>query len=54
MKNYFLCEKHEHFVLKKLNFYLFRKIWAAGKHRNYKKEFPNYPKGRTPIVPFLC
>ncbi|KAI6183988.1 Very-long-chain enoyl-CoA reductase [Aphelenchoides bicaudatus] len=30
------------------------KIWAAGKHRNYKKEFPNYPKGRTPIVPFLC
>jgi very-long-chain enoyl-CoA reductase len=30
------------------------KIWAAGKHRNYKKEFPNYPKNRTPIVPFLC
>jgi len=29
-------------------------IWAKGKHRNYKKEFPNYPKGRTPIVPFLC
>uniref|UniRef100_A0A7E4UZ15 very-long-chain enoyl-CoA reductase n=1 Tax=Panagrellus redivivus TaxID=6233 RepID=A0A7E4UZ15_PANRE len=30
------------------------KIWADGKHRNYKREFPNYPKNRTPIVPFLC
>jgi len=28
-------------------------IWALGKHRNYKKEFPNYPKGRTSIIPFL-
>lgn len=28
-------------------------IWALGKHRNYKKEFPNYPKGRKAIVPFL-
>jgi len=30
------------------------KIWAAGKHRAYKKEFTNYPKGRTPIIPFIC
>ncbi|KAI1719965.1 3-oxo-5-alpha-steroid 4-dehydrogenase domain-containing protein [Ditylenchus destructor] len=30
------------------------KVWAAGKHRNYKKEFPNYPKSRMPIIPFLC
>ncbi|KAI6242746.1 Very-long-chain enoyl-CoA reductase [Aphelenchoides fujianensis] len=30
------------------------KIWAAGKHRNYKKEFPDYPKGRMPIIPFVC
>lgn len=30
------------------------KIWADGKHRNYKKEFTNYPKNRKPIVPFLC
>ena len=28
-------------------------VWALGKHRNYKKEFPNYPKGRKAIVPFL-
>ncbi|CAD5211432.1 unnamed protein product [Bursaphelenchus okinawaensis] len=30
------------------------KIWADGKHRLYKKEFSDYPKGRKPIVPFLC
>lgn len=30
------------------------KIWANGKHRNYKKEFEKYPKGRTPIIPFVC
>jgi very-long-chain enoyl-CoA reductase len=30
------------------------KIWADGKHRNYKKEFSNYPKTRKPIIPFLC
>lgn len=30
------------------------KIWADGKHRNYKKEFSNYPKGRKSIIPFLC
>lgn len=28
-------------------------IWALGKHRNYKKEFPNYPKGRKSIIPFV-
>lgn len=28
-------------------------LWAFGKHRNYKKEFPNYPKGRKAIIPFL-
>ncbi|CAH1775030.1 unnamed protein product [Owenia fusiformis] len=28
-------------------------IWAMGKHRNYKKEFENYPRGRKPIIPFL-
>ncbi|KAG6440468.1 probable very-long-chain enoyl-CoA reductase art-1 [Manduca sexta] len=28
-------------------------VWALGKHRNYKKEFPNYPKGRKAILPFV-
>ncbi|XP_015910218.1 probable very-long-chain enoyl-CoA reductase art-1 [Parasteatoda tepidariorum] len=28
-------------------------VWALGKHRNYKKEFPNYPRGRKAIIPFL-
>jgi len=28
-------------------------VWAKGKHRNYKKEFSNYPKGRKTIVPLL-
>lgn len=28
-------------------------IWALGKHRNYKKEFSNYPKGRKSIIPFI-
>lgn len=27
--------------------------WALGKHRRYKKEFPDYPKNRTAIIPFL-
>lgn len=27
-------------------------VWALGKHKNYKKEFPNYPK-RKAILPFL-
>nr|XP_018917837.1 PREDICTED: probable very-long-chain enoyl-CoA reductase art-1 [Bemisia tabaci] len=28
-------------------------IWALGKHRNYKKEFSNYPKQRKSIIPFV-
>jgi len=28
-------------------------VWAKGKHRRYKSEFKNYPRGRTAIVPFL-
>ncbi|KAJ8976970.1 hypothetical protein NQ317_018060 [Molorchus minor] len=28
-------------------------LWALGKHRNYKKEFPDYPKQRKAIIPFL-
>ncbi|XP_049879796.1 probable very-long-chain enoyl-CoA reductase art-1 [Pectinophora gossypiella] len=28
-------------------------VWAIGKHRNYKKEFPDYPKGRKAIIPFI-
>ncbi|CAB0003511.1 unnamed protein product [Nesidiocoris tenuis] len=28
-------------------------VWALGKHRNYKKEFPDYPKGRKAIIPFI-
>lgn len=28
-------------------------VWALGKHRNYKKEFPSYPKNRKAIVPFI-
>ncbi|PRD32482.1 UNVERIFIED_CONTAM: art-1 [Trichonephila clavipes] len=28
-------------------------VWAQGKHRNYKKEFSNYPKGRKAIIPFI-
>ncbi|ETN63833.1 synaptic glycoprotein sc2 [Anopheles darlingi] len=28
-------------------------VWALGKHRNYKKEFKDYPKGRKAIIPFL-
>jgi len=27
--------------------------WAIKKHRNYKKEFPNYPKNRKAMVPFI-
>lgn len=27
--------------------------WALGKHRNYKREFPEYPRSRKAIVPFL-
>ncbi|CRL07044.1 CLUMA_CG020016, isoform A [Clunio marinus] len=28
-------------------------IWALGKHRNYKKEFKDYPKQRKSIIPFI-
>lgn len=28
-------------------------VWALGKHRNYKKEFKDYPKGRKAIIPFI-
>ncbi|KAJ8953261.1 hypothetical protein NQ318_015843 [Aromia moschata] len=28
-------------------------VWAQGKHRNYLKEFPDYPKQRKAIVPFI-
>lgn len=28
-------------------------IWALGKHRNYKKQFPDYPRGRKSIIPFV-
>lgn len=28
-------------------------IWAKGKHKNYIREFPEYPKHRRAIVPFV-
>ncbi|XP_072041174.1 probable very-long-chain enoyl-CoA reductase art-1 [Amphiura filiformis] len=28
-------------------------VWAMGKHRNYKREFKEYPRGRKSIIPFL-
>jgi very-long-chain enoyl-CoA reductase len=28
-------------------------VWAIGKHKAYKKEFRDYPKGRKAIVPFV-
>ncbi|XP_057655991.1 probable very-long-chain enoyl-CoA reductase art-1 [Diorhabda carinulata] len=28
-------------------------VWALGKHRNYKKEFSDYPKQRKAIIPFI-
>ena len=28
-------------------------VWAIKKHSNYKKEFPNYPKNRKAIYPFI-
>lgn len=28
-------------------------VWALGKHRNYKKEFKDYPKQRKAIIPFV-
>lgn len=28
-------------------------VWAIGKHRNYRKEFDRYPRGRKAIIPFI-
>ena len=28
-------------------------VWAIGKHRNYRKEFEKYPRGRKAIFPFI-
>ncbi|KAF6035301.1 hypothetical protein EB796_006391 [Bugula neritina] len=28
-------------------------VWALGKHRNYRKEFPDYPRQRKAIFPFI-
>ena len=28
-------------------------VWALGKHRNYKKEFEKYPRGRRAIIPII-
>lgn len=28
-------------------------IWAQGKHRNYLKEFPDYPRSRKAMIPFF-
>jgi len=28
-------------------------VWAQGKHRNYRKEFEKYPRGRKAIIPFM-
>lgn len=28
-------------------------IWAQKKHRNYRKEFKDYPKGRKAMFPFI-
>lgn len=28
-------------------------MWALGKHRNYKKEFKDYPQRRKAIIPFV-
>jgi len=28
-------------------------VWAQGKHRNYLREFKDYPKGRKAIIPFV-
>jgi len=28
-------------------------VWAMGKHRQYKKEFEKYPRGRKAIIPFV-
>ena len=28
-------------------------LWAIAKHKNYKKEFKDYPKQRKAIIPYL-
>uniref|UniRef100_A0A2P2I6F1 Very-long-chain enoyl-CoA reductase art-1 n=2 Tax=Hirondellea gigas TaxID=1518452 RepID=A0A2P2I6F1_9CRUS len=28
-------------------------VWAKGKHRNYRQEFKDYPRGRVAILPYL-
>ncbi|KOB73576.1 Synaptic glycoprotein sc2 [Operophtera brumata] len=28
-------------------------VWALAKHRNYVKEFPDYPRGRKSILPYV-
>jgi len=28
-------------------------VWAIGKHKQYRKEFKEYPRGRKAIIPFL-
>jgi len=28
-------------------------VWALGKHRAYKKDFPDYPRDRKAIIPFV-
>lgn len=28
-------------------------VWALGKHRNYKREFKDYPRGRRAILPIV-
>jgi len=40
------------FIFAFLGFYQMA-VWALGKHRNYKKEFHNYPRSRKAIVPFV-
>jgi len=27
--------------------------WALGKHKNYRAEFKDYPRGRKAIIPFM-
>jgi len=28
-------------------------IWAVGKHKRYRKDFPDYPKSRKILIPFV-
>ncbi|KAI8049289.1 3-oxo-5-alpha-steroid 4-dehydrogenase-domain-containing protein [Thamnidium elegans] len=29
-------------------------VWAVKKHKNYKKEFKDYPRNRTSMIPFIA